>query len=499
MIAAENRKAIHLLHESGMTYSEIARRFGVSRSTVAIIVGQQGTPVPAARAPKQPIDVELLRRLYRECDGWVKRVHEKLLEEEKIPIAYPTLTRRLRQLGISTPAESRCDRVPDQPGLEAQHDTSAYPILLAGVSVGLIASLLYLRYSKRRHLRFYRSFNRFKMKCALHAGLMHWGYAPRQCIIDNTNLARLRGTGQAAVIVPEMVAFGRQYGFEFVCHAVGHADRKAGEERSFLTVETNFFPGRTFASLEDLNAQALEWSTVRMEHRPQGKAGLIPAKAFEHERGFLTALPPHLPAPYLVHERDTDQYGYAAFDGNYYWVPGTDRAKLKLLEYSDGLKLYRDRVCLGEYPLPPDGVKNQWFSPPGQPKPRHQPRDRRHRTQTEENHLRALGATVGAYLDFALPQKGITRHDLVRKLFGLSRRMSAELFGQSVARAHKYRIVDVATIERIAVLYLNQGLDALPQPEVNEAFRERETYREGSLTEPPDLSIYRDPPEALSP
>jgi len=106
---------------------------------------------------------------------------------------------------------------------------------------------------------------------------------------------------------------------------------------------------------------------------------------------------------------------------------------------------------------------------------------------------------VGAYLDFVLPQKGITRHELVRKLFGLSRRMSAELFGQSVARAHKYRIVDVATIERIAVLYLNQGLDALPQPEVNEAFRERETYREGSLTEPPDLSIYRDPPEALSP
>jgi len=42
--------------------------------------------------------------------------------------------------------------------------------------------------------------------------------------------------------------------------------------------------GRTFQNLEDLNRQALEWSTVRMEQRPQGKAGLIPAQAFEHER-----------------------------------------------------------------------------------------------------------------------------------------------------------------------------------------------------------------------
>ena len=117
------------------------------------------------------------------------------------------------------------------------------------------------------------------MKCFIHEALMHWGCAPRQCIIDNTNLARLYGTGPDAVIVPEMAAFARQYGFQFVCHAKGHSDRKAGEERSFWTTETNFLPGRTFQSLEDLNQQAWQWATVRMEHRPQGKAQLIPAKA----------------------------------------------------------------------------------------------------------------------------------------------------------------------------------------------------------------------------
>ena len=60
---------------------------------------------------------------------------------------------------------------------------------------------------------------------------MYWGYAASQCIIDNTNLARLRGAGSQAVIAPEMEAFARRYGFQFVCHAIGHANRKAGPGR----------------------------------------------------------------------------------------------------------------------------------------------------------------------------------------------------------------------------------------------------------------------------
>ena len=73
---------------------------------------------------------------------------------------------------------------------------------------------------------------------------MHFGYSAGKCIIDNTNLARLRGTGKDAVICPEMARFAARYHFEFICHEKGHSDRKAGNERAFYTVETNFFPGR---------------------------------------------------------------------------------------------------------------------------------------------------------------------------------------------------------------------------------------------------------------
>ena len=119
----------------------------------------------------------------------------------------------------------RCERVPDEPGAEMQHDTSPFTLLVGSGRLRLQASLLYLRYSKRRYLQFYPVFDRFHMKCFLHLALMHWGYAPRICVIDNTNLARWRGLGANAVMVPEMEAFARAYGFRFLCHAPKHPDR----------------------------------------------------------------------------------------------------------------------------------------------------------------------------------------------------------------------------------------------------------------------------------
>ncbi len=215
------------------------------------------------RGDKIKIDPDLLLRLYNDCQGRVQRIHEELNEKEGICIAYSTLSKMIREQGFGRTKKARCSRVEDEPGAEMQHDTSPYRVKLDGQYIWVQASLLYFRYSKIRYLKFYRSFNRFAMKCFFHEALSFWGYAARLCIIDNTNLARLYGTGKNAVIAPEMVRFAKQYGFCFLCHEKGHANRKAGNERAFYTVETNFFPGRSFESLEDMNQQAFQWSTLR--------------------------------------------------------------------------------------------------------------------------------------------------------------------------------------------------------------------------------------------
>lgn len=487
MIDADRRKAVFLLHQEGMSIRQIARQLHLSRNAVRRIIAQSGQMPQRIRPAALVLDPELLRQLHQECNGYAQRMMETLREEHGLAVKYSTLTRRLRELGISVPNGQRCERVPDEPGAEMQHDTSPFTLLVGGQRLRLQASLLYLRYSKRRYLQFYPVFDRFHLKCFLHLALMHWGYAPKICVIDNTNLARWRGLGAQAVIVPEMEAFGKAYGFRFLCHAPKHPDRKAGEERSFLTVETNFIPGRVFQNLEDLNRQALEWSTMRMEQRPQGKAGLIPAQAFEHERAFLAQLPRHLPAPYLLLDRTVDEYGYVAVEGNYYEVPGSGRGKIQVLRYLHHLVLCQDRRPLIEYALPPWGVKNQPFHAPGQP-PRYCPRNRKLSSQEEEKRLRAIDPVIGAYVDFILGTPGLLRHQFLRRLWTFHQRWSAALFRRTIERAHRYRITSLETLERIALLHLDDT--ALPEPLVDPDLEKRPAYQEGSLTETPDLSRY---------
>lgn len=491
MIEQEKRNAIFLLSEGGMSDREISRRLHVSRNTVQSIIAQGGEMPVKSRDDEIVVPPELLTQLFADCDGYVQRIHEKLVEEKGIAIGYSTLTKRVRKLGLGRDGKDRCDKVEDVPGAEMQHDTSPYVVKIGDREARRIASLLYFRYSKRKYLKFYRRFDRFRMKCFLHEALTHFGRSAKECIIDNTNLARLRGTGKNAVIVPEMEVFAKQHGFNFICHEKGHCNRKAGEERSFWTVETNFLPGRSFEDDEDLNRQALEWSTVRMDNRPVKRSGLIPAKAFEYEIAFLNALPPHLPAPYLLHERGTDQYGFAALDSNFYFVPGTGRDDVSLHEYSEHVKIYRGRELLIEYPLPREGVKNQRFYPEGYTRPRHAPKNRKKPTTLEEERLRAIDPTVAAWLDSTLPAGGITRHHLVRDLFGLSQQMTPPLFVKSVARALQYRIRSVETIRRIAHMYMSEGLSMMPLAEVDARLLERDEYVEGRLTDAPDFSAWK--------
>jgi hypothetical protein len=171
-------------------------------------------------------------------------------------------------------------------------------------------------------------------------------------------------------------------------------------------------------------------------------------------------------------------------------VPGTKLEKVKVLEYDARLQLCKGTECLVEYPLPVDGLHNAQFSPPGLPAPRGNANNRKRPTQEEEKRLRAISAGVDAYLSFALKSDGIPRHRFVRAMFALSRQMSEALFIQTVERALRYRIRSIETLRRIAQLSLIQGESLLPDPSVDEDFRDRDAYRQGHLTDSPDFSAY---------
>jgi hypothetical protein len=63
---------------------------------------------------------------------------------------------------------------------------------------------------------------------------------------DNTHVVVLRGSGRDTAPAPERAAFGERFGFQFVAHAIGNANRSARVERPFSFIEGNFLAGHTF-------------------------------------------------------------------------------------------------------------------------------------------------------------------------------------------------------------------------------------------------------------
>ena len=217
-------------------------------------------------------------------------------------------------------------------------------------------------------------------------------------------------------------------------------------------METNFLPGRTFTSLEDLNRQAIEWATVRYAKRPLSKTKLIPCELFEVEKNSLIKLPDFINAPYLPHRRLIDQYGYCSFDGNYYWIPETVASHaVTLLQHASHLRIMDGTREVQRYDLPADGVKNEIIAPPGySPENRFIPKNRKLGCSQEERRLRELDRAVGDYLDM-VKKIGIKQYPaFVRKLYSLFKLLGQSLFIDAVGHAFNYRVNDYAAVERIA-------------------------------------------------
>jgi hypothetical protein len=142
------------------------------------------------------------------------------------------------------------------------------------------------------------------------------------------------------------------------------------------------------------------------------------------------------------------------------------------------------------YLLPPDGTKNQVFIPDGHPKPEQQPKNRKKPASHEDKTLRGMSPQIGAYLDFLKKQKGIQMNRFMRALYRLSQKMTTALFISTIERSLKYRITDIDTIERIAVLLMNNTNYDIPFTPIDVDLESRESYLEGCFTDQVNLSAY---------
>lgn len=492
MIDAETRSAIWNLYKQGKTKRALSTLFELDKRTISKIIKQEGQLPIAPRKDKIAPDRELIKQVHKRCEGFARRTHEVLTQEYSVQIGYSTLNRLLAE--IKAENDKKRNQGPPlvaKPGQFMQHDTSPHLIKLSNRPTLLQCAGLYFRFSKVRYIKYYRSFDKFAMKGFLHEALTFWKYVAGTNMIDNTSLAVLRGTGPDAIFHDDMNAFGRRCGFEWAAHPLMKPNWKAGKERNFRTVETNFIPGRTFKNMEDLNRQAFEWATGWYFRHPDDKTKLIPAEQWEIEKPFLTAMPDYLEPPYRDHTRQADNNGFIPVYANYYWIPGIKDQEVKVVEYPGCIKVYRNRELLIEYPLKSSDVKYQQITPEGyevQKKPRHL-----HLTSAaEETKLRSQSETVVRYLDFIKSKAGAVRYrnQFVKNLYGISLRLAPGVFDNTLERALAFQINNCEAIERIAVQLMRADIKDWPEVAPSDNFDDRESYLEGRLSDEPDIFSY---------
>jgi len=374
------------------------------------------------------------------------RVHEELAASGAT-LSYPALTAFCRRQGIGQTPVVPAGQYHFEPGVEMQHDTSPHEVEVGGRKYKAQTASAVLCYSHMLFFQINPTFQRFDCKVFLTDALRYMGGAVERVMIDNTHVVVLRGTGREMIPVPEMEAFAERFGFRFVAHERGDANRSARVERPFSFIENNFLAGRTFATWEDLNRQARQWcDRVNSTYKKYIRA--VPRELFAIERVHLKPLPAWIPEVYRLHQRTVDVEGYVSVHSIRYSVPVSwIGRRVEVRETRDKIEIQLDarhtvaherevtplqqRITLAEHRPPRgEGVK-------------------RNDPHPEEQAIVQAVPETAAYLT-ALKQKGRKAVTLaLRQLLRLLREYPREPFLAAVREAARYGLYDLDRLERM--------------------------------------------------
>jgi hypothetical protein len=460
MLDESTRGAILRLRQEGHGTRTIARMLDVSRGAVQQVIRDGQSRVPRlVRAEKaEPCRTQILE-LHATCKGNLVRVHEELVRAG-VDISYPALTAFCRRHGIGYEPPRPAGQYVFAPGQEMQHDTSPHKAIIGGQQRDVQTASLVLCGSRMIFVQCYPRFTRFECKVFLTDALVYFDGACASCMIDNTHVVVLSGTGRDMVPVPEMVAFGERFGFVFRAHALGNANRSARVERSMDFIENNFLAGRSFDDWEHLSREARAWcDKVNAKHRRHLHAS--PRELFAAERAQMKRLPAYVPDVYLLHHRIVDSEGYVNVQRNRYSAPWTLIGRqLEVREGRDAIEIFEGPRCVARHKRVIDALDARVTDPAHRP-PRTEGIFARQKTDGEKR--LAERVPEAASLLALMKQRGRGSVRDIRWLLRMCEEYPREALRAATTEALKYGMSDLGRLERMVLRTIARDFFVLPR------------------------------------
>jgi transposase len=336
-----NVRRFRALHAAGASFAEIGREVGCDWRTVRKYLAEDGVVVPPRAPSRAGTQPRVIAPFVGVIESWLRVdvglrgtvIHERLVAEygftgsyQRVKVflaeARPRIAAELAG-GEENPLAGLHRRFEVVPGAQAQVDWGEEGDLLGHVGLGNVYSFhMTLSYSRDPFCCFTTSMDLATFWDAHRRAFAHFGGVPASVVYDRTKTVVKRhvAPGAAVPLHPEAAAFAAHYGFVIDVLAAYRPTGKGRVERQVGIVREHVLAGRTFDSLDELDAAFAGWLPGRRAQVHRTHSEVIAVRA-ERDRAALTPLPDQ---PYLVTDRHLRRVGKDAlvwFEASLYSVP----------------------------------------------------------------------------------------------------------------------------------------------------------------------------------
>ena len=423
----------------------IASELKVHHSVVDRVLSQAG--MPKAERTSRPMLIDpYIPFILKTLDEFPRLTAARLYEmvrERGYPGKPSQFRHHIAQLRPK-PAPEAYLRLKTLPAEQAQVDWGHFGTIEVGnAKRPLMAFVMVLSFSRQIFLRFYLNQQMENFLRGHVAAFEAWGGVPKVLLYDNLKSAVLERQGNVIHYHPTLLALAAHYRFEPRPVAVARGNEKGRVERAIRYIRDNFFAGRRWQDLDELNAQADDWCQgVSRERQCPDNPELTVKEAFVQEQPLLIALPDN---PFNTDERKTLRSGktpYLRFDRNDYSIPHTQvRKPVTLCASLSRVRIFDGDNCVAEHPR--SFGKGEQVENPA--------------------HIEALAA-----------QKAQARQHRGQHRLLLAASNTQDLLEQAVSRGHTLK----ATVKALTALLDDYGSDEFKHA-VDEALKQQVPYPGG--------------------